>query len=54
MDENGSKSWQQQQQFYWLILDFYKININIDCGPIPFRGRSYIEKYLSWRMLEKT
>ena len=24
--------------------NFYKININIDCGPIPFRGRSYIEK----------
>ena len=24
--------------------NFYKININIDCGPIPFRGRSTIEK----------
>ena len=30
--------------FIGSYLNFYKININIDCGPIPFRGRSYIEK----------
>ena len=30
--------------FIGSYLNFYKININIDCGPIPFKGRSYIEK----------
>ena len=44
VDENGSKSWQQQQQFIGSYWNFYKININIYFGPIRFRCRSRIEK----------
>ena len=48
--QNDGRKWFEvlatysSNNFIGSYLNFYKININIDCGPIPFRGRSYIEK----------